>query len=77
MSGARGQIMDGSQEGQILAYLCTGAELTPLDALQRFGCLRLGARIFALRQDGVSIVSRTIRSGRKAFAAYRLAIPTG
>lgn len=72
---ARGQIRDGSQEGRILAYLATGAELTPLDALSRFGCMRLGARIYALRQDGVDIVSRTVRQGRKAWAAYRLAIP--
>lgn len=72
---ARGQIRDGSQEAQILDYLATGAELTPLEALQRFGCLRLGARIYALRQDGVDIVSRTIRHGRKAWAAYRIGIP--
>ena len=72
---ARGQIRDGSQEALILAHLATGAELSPLEALQRFGCLRLGARIYALRQDGVDIVSRTVREGRKAWAAYRLAIP--
>lgn len=69
---ARGQIRDGSQEALILAYLSTGAELTPLDALHRFGCLRLGARIYALRKDGVSIEARTVREGRKAFAAYKL-----
>lgn len=74
MSGARGQIRDGSQEHAILQHLLTGAEITPLDALQRFGCLRLAARIYALRKDGIDIAERTIRNGRKAYAAYRIAI---
>ena len=71
----RGQISDKSQDGQILAYLQTGAELSPLEALDKFGCLRLGARIFCLRQEGVPIVSRTERRGRKHWAVYKLAIP--
>ncbi len=74
---ARGQIRDGSQEAAILAYLLTGAEITPLEALDKFGCLRLGARIYALRKDGVGIVSRRVREGRKAWAAYRLAVAHG
>ena len=38
-----------SQELQIFAYLKTGKTLTPIEALNLFGCLRLGARIYNLR----------------------------
>lgn len=35
-----------SQSVQIKAALLRGETLTPLDALRRFGCFRLGARIW-------------------------------
>lgn len=41
-----------SQTKQILEYLRTGKKLTPLDALQLFGCFRLSARISELRDMG-------------------------
>ena len=63
-----------SQEDAVMDYLLTGAELTPLEALQKFGCLRLAARIFDLRRQGVDIAERTVRKGRKSWAAYRLAV---
>ena len=34
-----------SQTARILAYLQDGHTITPLEALQKFSCLRLGARI--------------------------------
>lgn len=40
-----------SQKEQILAHLRDGHSLTPLDALMRFGCNRLAARICELRKD--------------------------
>lgn len=61
-----------SQEARVLEYLRTGAELSPLEALHKFNCLRLGARIFALRKKGNPIQSRTERRGRKAWAVYSL-----
>ena len=63
-----------SQEDAVMEHLLTGAELTPLEALQKFGCLRLAARIFDLRRQGVDIAERTVRKGRKSWAAYRLAV---
>lgn len=39
-----------SQAEQILAALERGESLTSLDALNRFGCMRLGARIHELKQ---------------------------
>ena len=39
-----------NQTDAILEYLKTGASLTPLEALKRFGCFRLGARIWELKK---------------------------
>ena len=71
----RGQISDQSQDGQILAYLQTGAEISPVEALNKFGCFRLAARVYSLRQEGVPITERIVRQGRKHWAVYKLAIP--
>ena len=60
-----------SQCKRLLDYLATGKEITPLQALDRWGIYRLGARIFDLRQQGHDIRSRLV-VGRKRFAAYRL-----
>jgi len=40
-----------SQEKQILNDLLVGASITPLDALNRYGCFRLGARIWDIRHS--------------------------
>jgi biotin operon repressor len=44
-----------TQQDAILAALKSGQSLTPIDALQQFGCMRLAARINALRNEGVQI----------------------
>jgi len=41
-----------TQAQQILQYLQDGNSITPLEALHKFGCLRLGARIWDLRNAG-------------------------
>jgi len=41
-----------TQNKQILHYLKTGKPITPLEALYQFGCLRLSARIFELKENG-------------------------
>ena len=38
-----------SQSQQILAWMQAGNDITPLEAWQRFGCLRLGARVYDLK----------------------------
>ena len=50
-----------TQEARIFGCLIEGNTLTPLEALEKFGCLRLGARIFALRKKGVNIQMRLVR----------------
>lgn len=51
-----------AQTKEILSALQAGEKLTPLDALNRFGCLRLGARIWDLKRQGFSIKSRTVKT---------------
>ena len=63
-----------SQLNAILQDLKQGQQITPMDALQRHGCLRLAARISDLRHAGHSIDTVMIEVGRKKFVAgYRLA----
>ena len=61
-----------SQSNLILNYLKTGKELTPLEALNLFGCLRLGARIYDLKKSGYKIVSRFVSKNEKIFSSYKL-----
>lgn len=62
-----------SQQTEILAWLQAGQSLTPLDALRRFGCLRLGARVWDLKRAGHAIDVELVAEGGKHFARYRLA----
>ena len=52
-----------TQGGRILAHLLTGEALTALEALDRFGCSRLAARIEELKRGGWPIVSRLVETG--------------
>ena len=61
-----------SQNARILEAMKAGARITPLDALQRFGCLRLSARIADLRENGYRIVNGWRTENGKRFAEYRL-----
>ncbi len=56
-----------SQKVEIHNFLKSGKALTALDALRKFGCLRLAARIADLRDDGVRIVStpKVLRTGKR------------
>ena len=60
---------------RILQHLRRGRSITPLQALREFGCFRLGARIWDLRQDGHRIERDWEENGRKRWAKYRLARP--
>lgn len=63
-----------TQAAQILHYLKDGHKITPLVALKRFGCLRLGARIWDLKRDGIKIKSELVEVGPgKRVARYSLA----
>lgn len=61
-----------SQDKEILSWLSKGKSITPLEALERFGCFRLGARIFNLRKQGHKIEMSLVEYKGKRFASYRL-----
>ncbi len=62
-----------TQAGKILAYLQSGHALTALEALRRFGCFRLAARIHELRRDGWQIAERMVETANgKRVAEYYL-----
>lgn len=49
-----------SQNQQILDHLKNNPSITPLEALQKFGCFRLAARIHDLRDKGHEIETYTM-----------------
>ena len=62
-----------SQTGQILTHLKRGRTLSALNALNLFGCLRLAARIYDLRQRGHSIKGDWVQlPGGKRIVCYRI-----
>ena len=63
----------GSQKANVRAWLLDGRSITPLEALNKFGSLRLSAIIFDLREEGLPIVTEKIQvSPRKRVAQYFL-----
>ena len=62
-----------TQSNQILQHLLDGNSKTPIEALKKFGCFRLGARIFELRKQGFIIDTITVDNGEgNKFAKYTL-----
>jgi hypothetical protein len=63
-----------SQSEMILAHLAH-KPITPLEALQEYGCFRLGARIWDLKRKGHAIEVEMVEVGEegKRVAQYRLA----
>jgi hypothetical protein len=65
-----------AQKRLVLNDLLAGDSLTPQDALFRYGCMRLGARIWELKRDGWDIKRELIpvngKNGVAWVAAYRL-----
>lgn len=61
------------QRVRILKWLQQGKSLSALVALAEFNSLRLGARIYELRQQGHNIETemRTVHKGKR-IAVYRL-----
>ena len=49
-----------SQTDRILEYMLSGESITPLEALNLFGCLRLGARIADIKAKGYLVYSEFV-----------------
>ena len=64
-----------TQKEAILRHLQSGKTITPLEALNLYGCFRLGARIWDLRDEGYVIRSENVKQGKKTFASYKLIVP--
>ena len=47
-------------------------QISPLEALQEYGCFRLAARIAELREDGLNIETVQTKQNGKTFATYQL-----
>lgn len=61
-----------SQCSEILRWLQSGKSITPLEALEKFGSFRLGARILELKQAGHRIVTAMVTKNGKRYASYSL-----
>ena len=54
----------------ILYHLLSGNAITQLEALAKYGCLRLSAVIYTLRKEGYPI--KTLRIQPQGYASYSL-----
>jgi len=65
--------MKKSAKQSIEAWLSRGYKLTPLQALNKWGCMRLAARIAELRKDGMAITTTKVTNNGKTYAQYKAA----
>ena len=61
-----------TQKEQIKKHLLSRKSITPIQALNKFGCLRLAAVIYKLKDEGLKIVTEIEYNKKKQFAKYRL-----
>ena len=61
-----------SQSGRILKHMQEGYGITPITALNNYGCFRLAAVVFNLKREGHNIRTTIIRENNKKFARYKL-----
>lgn len=61
-----------SQTARILEWMLFGNSITPLEALQRFGTMRLGARIADIKALGYDVKGELISVGGKKVKRYYL-----
>lgn len=62
--------MRHSQNARILAYMNQGRSITGLLALRLYGCFRLAARIWDIRQQGINVKQRLIQINGKRVSVY-------
>ena len=61
-----------TQNEMILSHLLEGKSITPAQAYEDFGCLRLAGRIFEMRKEGHNILTFHTHGKGKVFATYKL-----
>lgn len=66
-----------TQTEKILDYMERNGSITPLEAMTELGVMRLGARIWDIKESGIVIITETVtgknRDGEPTrYARYRL-----
>ena len=66
-----------TQEEKILDYMERHGSITPLEAMNELGVMRLGARIYDLKESGIKIITETVKGKNRdgeptRYARYRL-----
>ena len=61
-----------SQANDIRDFLLSGHTITPLEALQMFGCISLGQRIFELKDKGWDLRFEWEKQGKKKWKRWRI-----
>lgn len=66
-----------TQNEMVLAYMRDNGSITPKEAMDELGCMRLGARIYELKRRGLTIRREMVRQANRygkevSFARYRL-----
>jgi hypothetical protein len=61
-----------SQTEKIKNYLQKGKKISPILALNKFGCFRLAARIRELKDQGLNVKTEIVYTGNKHHAVYSL-----
>jgi len=61
-----------SQIDSIRAHLLRGKPITPIQALNLFGCFRLAAVIFKIREEGYTVETQMVHRNGKKWASYTL-----
>lgn len=58
-----------SQKDRIKNYLLAGNSITPLEALNKFGSLRLSAVIFNIKREGLDIKTEKVKTESGKYVA--------
>jgi hypothetical protein len=61
-----------TQKEQIKKHLLSRKSITPIQALNKFGCLRLAAVIYKLKNEGLKIMTEIEYNKKKQYAKYKL-----
>lgn len=60
------------QSKQVLRHLLTNKRISAMDALRRYGIMRLAARIYELRDQGIDIITMKSGTGYGSYAIYEI-----
>lgn len=62
-----------SKTDRLSSWLRAGRSITPVEALNRFGVMRLAARVHDMRREGLPIITERVTRNGAHVARYRMA----